>query len=257
MATKGQLRDKEAKNIYPVTKSDLVSRPGGGDVEAALEALEGGRGLRPLFEAAGAKYNEATGFYELNGFTDITEVEMIKTYEKTNNWWLSEGQGVCSNVYDCRTNIVPRTYTLWTGKSRKFYNSFINTGFKKVVLTSNTIDPISFSTLHNFLLYSTSTLSVEGIMNIANVADSADHIAGAGLESITLKNLNTNFKMPRCKSINLESFTYMVDNAVNTRSITVTVHPDVMAKFEDAAGHPEWHALMQQAAEKQISFATE
>lgn len=257
MAKKARLKNKSGAALYPETLSGLVNRPGGGDVEAALAALEGGRGLRKLFEAARAKYNKATGFYELNGFTDITEVEMIRTYEGTNNWWLSEGQGVCSNVYDCRTNIVPRTYTLWTGKSRKFYNSFINTGFKKVVLTSNTINPISFSTLHNFLLYSSSTVSVVGIMNIANVVDSYNHIAGKGLESITLKNLNTNFKIGSCGSLNLESFTYMVDNAINTKEITVTVHPDVMAKFEDEAGHPEWHALMQQAAEKQISFATE
>lgn len=257
MATKGQLRDKDARNIYPVTKSDLVIRPGGGDVEAALAALEGGRGLRKLFEAAGAKYNESTGFYELNGFTDISEAEMVKTYQKTNNWWLSSGQGVCSGVYGCRTNIVPHTYTLWSGRSQIFYNSFINTDFKKVVLTSNNIDPISFSSLHNFLLYSSKTVLVEGIMNIANVKDSTAHIAGKALESITLKNLNTNFKIGACGSLNLESFTYMVDNRLGDNSITVTVHPDVMAKFEDAEGHPEWHALMQQAAEKQIRFATE
>ena len=256
MATKGQLRDKDARNIYPVTKSDLVIRPGGGDVEAALEALEGGRGLRKLFEAAGAKYNESTGFYELNGFTDISEAEMIKTYQRTNNWWLSSGQGVCSGVYGCRTNIAPYTYTLWTGHRFSFYNSFINGDMVKVVLTTDSINAISFSTLHNFLLYS-KTVSVTGFMSIANVSDSTDHIAGESLESITLKSLNTNLKIRKCKSLNLESFTYMVDNAMNTRAVTVTVHPDVMAKFEDAEGHPEWHALMQQAAEKQISFATE
>ena len=32
--------------------------------------------LRDLYISAGAKYNEATGFYELNGLTDITEEEM-------------------------------------------------------------------------------------------------------------------------------------------------------------------------------------
>lgn len=36
--------------------------------------------LRDLYISAGAKYNEATGFYELNGLTDITEKEMRAIY---------------------------------------------------------------------------------------------------------------------------------------------------------------------------------
>lgn len=39
--------------------------------------------LRDLYISAGAVYNEATGFYELNGLTDITEEEMRVIYEKT------------------------------------------------------------------------------------------------------------------------------------------------------------------------------
>ena len=36
--------------------------------------------LRDLYISAGAKYNETTGFYELNGLTDITEEEMRAIY---------------------------------------------------------------------------------------------------------------------------------------------------------------------------------
>lgn len=38
--------------------------------------------LRDLYISAGAKYNEATGFYELNGLTDITEEEMREIYNR-------------------------------------------------------------------------------------------------------------------------------------------------------------------------------
>lgn len=44
--------------------------------------------LRDLYISAGAVYNEATGFYELNGLTDITEEQMRVIYEKTWGWWL-------------------------------------------------------------------------------------------------------------------------------------------------------------------------
>lgn len=37
--------------------------------------------LRDLYISAGAKYNEATGFYELNGLTDITEEQMRVIYK--------------------------------------------------------------------------------------------------------------------------------------------------------------------------------
>ena len=38
--------------------------------------------LRDLYISAGAVYNEATGFYELNGLTDITEEEMREIYNR-------------------------------------------------------------------------------------------------------------------------------------------------------------------------------
>lgn len=44
--------------------------------------------LRDLYISAGAKYNEATGFYELNGLTNITEEEMRVIY---NRWLIDIG----------------------------------------------------------------------------------------------------------------------------------------------------------------------
>lgn len=44
--------------------------------------------FRDLYISAGAKYNEATGYYELNGLTDITEKEMKGIY---NRWLIDIG----------------------------------------------------------------------------------------------------------------------------------------------------------------------
>ena len=107
------LRNEENEPIYPKTRAGLVTRPGGGDVEAALEALEGGRGLRPLFEAAGAKYNEATGFYELNGLTDITEAEMVEIYVQTGTFGCGDNYpGVAAG-----TNIGMETLRIFRARS--------------------------------------------------------------------------------------------------------------------------------------------
>ena len=258
MATKGQLRDKDARNIYPVTKSDLVSRPGGGDVEAALEALEGGRGLRPLFEAAGAKYNESTGFYELNGLTDITEEEMSNMYAlycgfpetyNINSW--SFGSPLTNKRARTTIPFLCHYYDFpilrWDGKIEilKF-------------IRENPSNPLYTNFTNGSALQACNKLrKVEDVIDCRNSTLDMQFISLPLLEFIRLSGVKINVSIPDSPSLSLESVSYLVEKAANTSAITVTVHPDVMAKFEDAEGHPEWHALMQQAAEKQISFATE
>ncbi len=48
--------------------------------------------LRDLYVSAGAKYNEATGFYELNGLTDITEEEMRVIWQEDLSGWYQKGR---------------------------------------------------------------------------------------------------------------------------------------------------------------------
>lgn len=65
-----------AENMNNITgKIDEVIE----EVNNPTNAPKGGYN-RALFEAAGAVYNEETGFYELNGLTDITEDEMCNIY---------------------------------------------------------------------------------------------------------------------------------------------------------------------------------
>ena len=48
--------------------------------------------LRDLYISAGAKYNEATGYYELNGLTDITEDEMKVIWQENLSGWYLKGR---------------------------------------------------------------------------------------------------------------------------------------------------------------------
>ena len=48
--------------------------------------------LRALYISAGAKYNEATGFYELNGLTDITEEQMRVIWQENLSGWYLKGR---------------------------------------------------------------------------------------------------------------------------------------------------------------------
>ena len=75
------------------------------------------------------------------------------------------------------------------------------------------------------------------------------------LEEMELDGLKTNLFLGSSPLLSLHSFQYMIAEAINTSAITITVHPDVYAKLTDEA-NTGWHALMAQAAEKNITFAT-
>ena len=75
------------------------------------------------------------------------------------------------------------------------------------------------------------------------------------LEELTLKGLRHNVSFADSPLLNLTSFEYLIANATNTSTITITVHPDVYAKLTDES-NTEWHLVLVDAAEKNIVFAT-
>lgn len=60
--------------------------------------------LRDLYISAGAKYNEATGFYELNGLTDITEEEMRTIWQEDLSGWYLKGRTNLTRNISARGN---------------------------------------------------------------------------------------------------------------------------------------------------------
>lgn len=60
--------------------------------------------LRDLYIQAGAKYNEATGFYELNGLTDITEEEMRVIWQEDLSGWYLKGRTNLTRNIEARGN---------------------------------------------------------------------------------------------------------------------------------------------------------
>lgn len=53
--------------------------------------------LRDLYIQAGAKYNKSTGYYELNGLTDITEEEMWAIWQDDLRRWYKKGRTNLTN----------------------------------------------------------------------------------------------------------------------------------------------------------------
>lgn len=60
--------------------------------------------LRDLYISAGAVYNEATGYYELNGLTDITEEEMKVIWQEDLSGWYLKGRTNLTRNIEARGN---------------------------------------------------------------------------------------------------------------------------------------------------------
>lgn len=67
--------------------------------------------------------------------------------------------------------------------------------------------------------------------------------------------LRENIDLSQASRLTIECIEYLITNAVNTKTITITVHPDVYEKLTDT-NNTEWYAQLTAAAAKNISFAT-
>lgn len=241
-------------------KSDNNSRLESFDIQDLTTVINTSQGNRALYIAAGAVYNERTGFYELNGLTDITEKQMREIYictadlDKRTDW----RGGIANKTF--RTNLGFRTNTIYDYINRTFnlYNAL--RGNMNLVVLHVGPETSDIFKLYPFIIsnlgdcfYQTSVKKIEGFIkfNFQNI----DLTRLTLIEYIRIVQLNTNINFGASPNITLDSLQFLIQEAINTSAITVTVHADVYAKIQDES-QTEWHALIEAAAAKQITFAT-
>lgn len=222
---------------------------------------------RSLFEAAGAVYNEETGFYELNGLTDITEDEMTDIFVAGECNFSSNNDGFYSHK-EIRTNIsriIPYNIAL----SGVFRQSLIEVA----KIPGGPVDNNCFNSFYmcrNLRKILIDSNSGQKLLNITKATTNAKtlFIGCTNLEEVDVllpTGANVEIKFSDSPKLNYQSFKSMIDltNAENKRIITV--HPTTYSYLTGTAEPTElvggtteeWQALVATAAEKQISFATE
>lgn len=237
------------------TTSQLVSY----DIQDINTVLNTQQGNRALYVAAGAVYNEKTGFYELNGLTDITEEEMRTIYVQTNHMDYIENMSDVFSGCSFRTNLGFKR--LRTTNNRKFNlrNAFRENKQLEVMRLGpdNDVWPMIItenSSFNNSFVGCSSLKSILGYLKFTSLERIIISLVPL-LQDIRIKNLIYNLSIPDSPLLSLESLQYLITNAANTSAITVTVHADVYAKIQDET-NVEWHALLAAAEAKQITFAT-
>lgn len=201
--------------------------------------------LRDLYISAGAVYNEQTGFYELNGLTDITEEEMRTIYEKTWGWWIGlpnlNGFGDSS----ARTNIPCPDY------KRLHYQSNINLGssfavtdnldklevlnFIPLRYSKESLIRLSIRTMNWMCQGNAKPLAIMGAFDVGNVPDNNSLNIGGNIKTINIKNLSKNIRFYNSKVLSKESVLYMINNSTATSAITIGLNKAVYDVMKDDA----------------------
>lgn len=199
------------------------------------------------------KYNAETGYFELNGLTDLTYEQALKIFnqqvqtpaEYASKYHNTKGIPTCLCIYSPQ---------YWEEISLYQFAAF-NTDIKVINLSLNT-NEIHAADMRNTFRGCISLTKVTSIIydggNTSWIGTFADATI---LEDIQIHNLKHSIDIRSTPVISLSSLQYLVTNATNTSAINITVHSDVFAKLTDES-NTEWYQVLLDAAAKNINFAT-
>lgn len=198
--------------------------------------------LRDLYVSAGAVYNEQTGYYELNGLTDITEEEMRTIYEKTWGWWLHlpSLNGFGSALP--RTNIpCPNYKIIYYASYISLHSIFSDSGNGdnlevvnlRALLTPTGFDEIKIVDFNWAFQGNKKIREVQGIINVKEARSKLN--IGGNIETINIKGLKVSIKFYNSQRLSKESVLYMINNSEATSAITIGLQQAVYDVMKDDA----------------------
>lgn len=202
---------------------------------------------------ANGKYNTETGYFELNGLTDISceEAIAIMAYYRP-----VEYGDTCEGMFSaCKTRtLCPIVQTQSVSFSRMFQNA---NNLEKVILVNyNALSRVTPTSMSWMFDGCSKLKSVEGILDLENTTSTNLAFRNCtALIDIKIINLKNAISFENSPLLSLETVRFLIDNAANTAPISISVHVDVYAKLTDP-GNVEWYELNRKAIEKQISFAS-
>lgn len=250
LSTHDYTDEDKAKLTELPTSTQLTEKIDEGKDSAVLQSLI------ERAEACGVVYNRKTGFFEHNGIVDLTTAEVSDMLTHVNEIFLPGGAKMAK--LKARTNIVTASSfpAGWEIGFVQLDAVCAGNGYIEVLNIGN-IAVISGSRLMHFAYACSKLHTIIGEIDLYYLAKPT-YLAfarSAKLQEVRLRRAKLPLNFKDCPLLSLASLQYLVNNAANTKAITVTVHPDVYAKIQDET-NTEWHALLAAGAAKQITFAT-
>lgn len=251
MATIKTLKEVETDQIiYPETSANAVFFDDGENLKNKMLELMSTKAKLKVFidqwnEACGKHgfYNESTGYFELNGLTDITYEQALNIYRHYSpyTYYLTNYNFATTDI---RTNIPIKGYG-----TVKADNIFLQN--TKIEVANLSYDShMEITNLTNTFGY---CRKLKSIMPTMNAKTNCTFTQCYELENLQMAFIaDTKVDLQWSPKVTLESFRYLVNGSNN---ITVTVHTDVYAKLTDTS-NTEWHKVLTDAEEKNITFVT-
>lgn len=195
--------------------------------------------LRDLYISAGAVYNEQTGYYELNGLTDITEEEMRVIYK-----YAGTPQTKSAFAYSkARTNLpMPGMYN-GSVYGTMFYGcpnlEVAYLGNKQSSPTSYDA-PLVYTEGNNCFYLCKKLKKIYGKIYQRNNNWDLTFGECLALEEVRIAELYSSIQLSWSPNLSKESVQYMITNAnppsgAAAGSIAITLHPTAYARLKDDA----------------------
>lgn len=199
-------------------------------------------------------YNEATGFFELNGITDIAYEEALRI-DAVSTWpacvAFGRLQGVLARDLKVRT-VFP--FYLKVGDTLQI-NFFAASNASIEVLRFVSNENILFTDFNFAFTGCIKLTRIEGAIKVNGANVTSAFSTCRALQEVRLHSLRWDVRFASCALLSLASIDYLITNRAGTNGITVTLHPTVYDKIMDES-NGEWHALLDKAASKNITIAT-
>lgn len=211
-------------------------------------------------QAVGAVYNAATGFFELNGFTDIGNAEMEDIERHAWTWPCATALDYTNGGHIMRTTAERFSSSLAAYDQHPTLSNLIRSGVNlEVLLLTNSRYGVAPGKTCKYMMAGKypKLREIRGIIvsnnqcddEFKNIFGNLSDDSAPLLSEIRIKALRTGMYLEHLPALSLASLTYLVDEAtLPTVAKTVTLHADAYARLTDE--------LKTQAAAKSITFVT-
>ena len=205
---------------------------------------------------AHGKYNEATGYFELNGLTDITYKQALEIYTTYNGESRANYDHLAPQPMHARYHIrtlLPINTWIDAISCERF--AVYSPSLEVVRFYTSRTDRVLITAKAGFVEMCPKLKAVLCWPKGVFLTHEYTFRGCPALETAQMNLRDFNISFEDSPRLSLASVAFMVDNAANTKPITITVHPDVYAKLTDETNE-EWHKVLTDAADKNINFAT-
>ena len=241
----GEWRDLDAVTTAHIQDGAVTAQKLSAEVKEKVE-----NPLRPLYIAAGAVYNENTGFYELNGVKDLSEADIMTSYiYKDVVYHLNVSrilQGVSirtiypfaghRNAGDVFQNVPISGFCTFTSTKLELLKlaesspmSIDSTITAEMPCASNIKWDATF--MNCYYLRQVWPIDVRKVPSFSTTVFKNCNV----LTELRLFGVSCSLHMGDCVNISKASVLYIINNSQVSSTIAITLHPDAYARLADDA----------------------